>query len=111
MVELTVPYESMEEVQAFKEEKYLELTKELKNDGYEAKVMLVEIGAREFVGSSACGLLSKLSIGGNKRTKVLRLLAEIAETVLAGYGAEGMKDCFIRIKNTLMTEHPIGRNG
>ncbi|GFN91962.1 polyprotein [Plakobranchus ocellatus] len=70
MVELTVPYESrMEEAHVFKEGKYLNLTKELKKDGYEAKVMPVEIGARGFVGSSAYGLLSKLSIRGNKRTK------------------------------------------
>ncbi|GFO07447.1 reverse transcriptase [Plakobranchus ocellatus] len=54
MVELTVPYESkMEEAHAFKEGKYLDLTKELKKDGYEAKIMPVEIGARGFVGSSA----------------------------------------------------------
>ncbi|GFO37666.1 reverse transcriptase [Plakobranchus ocellatus] len=80
MVELTVAYESrMEEAHAFKEGKYLDLTKELKKDGYEAKVMPLEIGARGFVGSSAHGLLSKLSIGGNKRTKALRLLAETAE--------------------------------
>ncbi|GFO17485.1 reverse transcriptase [Plakobranchus ocellatus] len=80
MVELTVPYESrMEEAHAFKEGKYLELTKELKKDGYEAKVMPVEIGARGFAGSSAYGLLSKLSKSGNKRTKALRLLAETAE--------------------------------
>ncbi|GFO45619.1 reverse transcriptase [Plakobranchus ocellatus] len=52
MVELTVPYESrMEEAHAFKEGKYLDLTKELKKDGYEAKVMPEEIGARGFVGS------------------------------------------------------------
>ncbi|GFO03459.1 polyprotein [Plakobranchus ocellatus] len=69
----------MEEAHAFKEGKYLGLSKELKNDGYKAKVMPVEIGARGFVGSSAYGLLSKLSIGGNKRTKALRLLAETAE--------------------------------
>ncbi|GFN82030.1 polyprotein [Plakobranchus ocellatus] len=80
MVELTVPYESrMEEAHAFKDGKYLDLTKELKKDGYEVKVMPVEIGARGFVGSSAHGLLSKLSICGNKRTKALRLLAETAE--------------------------------
>ncbi|GFO40547.1 reverse transcriptase [Plakobranchus ocellatus] len=72
IVELTVPYESrMEEVHTFKEGKYLDLTKELKKHGYEAKVMPVEIGARGFVGSSAYGLLSKLSICGNKRTKAL----------------------------------------
>ncbi|GFO10342.1 polyprotein [Plakobranchus ocellatus] len=55
------------------------LDKRTKKDGYEAKVMPVEIGARGFVGSSAYGLLSKLSIGGNKRTKALRLIAKSAE--------------------------------
>ncbi|GFN77390.1 reverse transcriptase [Plakobranchus ocellatus] len=80
MVVLTVPYESrMEEAHAFKGGKYLDLTKELIKDGYEAKVMPVEIGARGLVGSSAYGLLSKLSIGGNKRTKAPRLLAETAQ--------------------------------
>ncbi|GFN88527.1 reverse transcriptase [Plakobranchus ocellatus] len=80
MVKLTVPYESrMEKDHAFEEGKYLDLTKELKKDGYEARVMPVGIGARGFVGSSAYGLLSKLSICGNKRTKALRPLAETAE--------------------------------
>ncbi|GFO18259.1 reverse transcriptase [Plakobranchus ocellatus] len=80
MAELAVPFESrMEEAHSFKEGKYLDLTKEQKRDGYEAKVMPVEIGARGFVGSSAYGLLSKLSICGNKRTKAPRLLAETAE--------------------------------
>ncbi|GFN73809.1 reverse transcriptase [Plakobranchus ocellatus] len=80
MVELTVLYENrMEEAHSFKEGKCHDLTKELKKDGYEAKVMPVEIGARGFVGSSAYGLLSKLSICGNKRTKALRLLAKTAE--------------------------------
>ncbi|GFN77648.1 polyprotein [Plakobranchus ocellatus] len=69
----------MEEAHALKEGKYLDLTKEVKTNGYEAKVMPVEIGARGFVGSSAYRLLSKLSICGNKRTKVIRLLAETAE--------------------------------
>ncbi|GFN97445.1 reverse transcriptase [Plakobranchus ocellatus] len=69
MVELTVPYESrMEEAHAFKEGKYLDLTKELKKDGYEAKVMPVEIGARGFVGFSAYGIQSKLPIGGNNKS-------------------------------------------
>ncbi|GFN82315.1 RNA-directed DNA polymerase from [Plakobranchus ocellatus] len=69
----------MEKAHAFKEGKYLDLTKELKKNGYEAKVMSVEIGARGFMGSSAYGLLSKLTMYGNKRTKALRLLAETAE--------------------------------
>ncbi|GFO40167.1 polyprotein [Plakobranchus ocellatus] len=80
IMELTVPYESrMEEAHAFKEEKCLDLTKELKKDGYEAKVMPVEIGARGYVGSSAYDLLSKHSIYGNKRRKALMLLAETTE--------------------------------
>ncbi|GFO50089.1 polyprotein [Plakobranchus ocellatus] len=69
----------MEEAHVFKEEKFLDLTKELKKDGYEAKLMPVEIDARGFVGSSAYGLLSKLFICSNKRTKAPRLLAETAE--------------------------------
>ena len=55
------------------------LTKELENTGYKAVVIPVEAGARGFVGSSVYDLLTKLSICGNKRTKALKLLAEIAE--------------------------------
>ena len=53
MAELTVPYESrMEEAHTCKREKYLNLTKELRNTGYRAVIMLVEVGDRGFVGSS-----------------------------------------------------------
>ncbi|GFO14903.1 polyprotein [Plakobranchus ocellatus] len=55
------------------------LDKRTKKDGYETNVMPVEISTRGFVGSSAYGLLSKLSICGNKKTKALGLLAETAE--------------------------------
>ena len=80
MVELTVPYENrMEEAHIYKREKYMNLTKELENAGYKAVLMPVEVGARGFVGSSVYDLLTKLSICGNKRTKALKLLAEIAE--------------------------------
>ncbi|GFR91731.1 polyprotein [Elysia marginata] len=80
MVELTVPYESrMEQAHTYKKEKYLELTKELEESGYRAKIMPIEIGARGFAGSSAYDLLSKLSISGYKRTQALKLLAETAE--------------------------------
>ena len=78
MAELTVPYENrMEEAHIYKREKYLNLTKELEDAGYKAVVMLVEVGARRFIGSSVYDLLTKLSICGNKRTKALKLLAEI----------------------------------
>ncbi|KAK3766631.1 hypothetical protein RRG08_042410 [Elysia crispata] len=80
MVELTVPYENrMEEAHIYKREKYMNLSKEQENAGYKAVVMPVEVGARGFVGSSVYDLLAKLSICGNKRTKALKLLAEIAE--------------------------------
>ena len=80
MVELTVPYENrMEEAHIYKREKYMNLTKELENAGYKAVVMPVEVGARGFVGSSVYDLLTKLSVCGNKRTKALKILAEIAE--------------------------------
>ncbi|GFO29350.1 reverse transcriptase [Plakobranchus ocellatus] len=101
MVELTVPYESrMEEAHAFKEGKYLHLTKELKKDGYESKVMPVEFSARGFVGSLAYGLLSKPSIGGNKRTKVLRLLTKTAENssrwIWSRRNESALNDCLLR---------------
>ena len=69
----------LEEAHIYKREKYMNLTKELENAGYKAVVMPVEVGARGFVGSSVYDLLTKLSICGNKRTKALKLLAEIAE--------------------------------
>ena len=78
MVELTVPYEGrMEETHTFKREKYLNLTKELRDAGYKAVAMPVEVGARGFIGSSVYDLLTKLSLCGNKRTKALKLLAEV----------------------------------
>ena len=80
MVELTIPYENrMGKAHIDKREKYLNLTKELQDAGYKAVVMPVEDGARGFIGSSVSDLLTKLSICGNKRSKDLKLLAEIAE--------------------------------
>ena len=75
MVELTVPYEA----HICKREKYLNVNKELTDAGYKAVIMSVEVGAQGFIGSSVYDLLTQLSICGNKRTKVLKLLAEIAE--------------------------------
>ena len=61
MGELTVPYKSRtEEAHTYKREKYLNLTKELRNAGYRAVVMPVEVGARVFIGSSVYNLLTKL---------------------------------------------------
>ncbi|GFS19697.1 reverse transcriptase [Elysia marginata] len=80
IVELTVPYKSrMEQAHTYKKEKYLDLTKELEESGYRAKIMPREVGDRGFAGSSAYDLLRKLSISGNKRTKALKLLAVTAK--------------------------------
>lgn len=80
MVELTVPYENrMEESNVYKKEKYTDLCKELEREGYNTRIIPVEIGARGFVGASAYSLLSKLSINGSKRTKALKVLSETAE--------------------------------
>ncbi|GFR94320.1 reverse transcriptase [Elysia marginata] len=80
IVKPTVQYESrMEQAHTYKKKTYLDLTKELEESGYRAKIMSIEIGARGFVGSSAYDLLSKLSNSGNKRTKALKLQAKTAE--------------------------------
>ena len=79
-MELTVPYENrMEEAHIYKREKYMNLTKELENASYKSVVMPVEVDVRGFVGSSVYDLLTKLSVCGKKRTKALKLQAEIAE--------------------------------
>ena len=65
----------MEEAHTYKREKYLNLTKELRDAGYRAVLMAVEVSARGFIGSSVYDLLTKLSM--NKRTKALKLLGEI----------------------------------
>ena len=54
-------------------------TKELRDTGYKVVVMPVEVGAKGFIESPVYDLLTKLSIYGNKRTKALKLLAEMAE--------------------------------
>ena len=45
--------------------------------GFKAVVMPIDVCARGFIGSSVSDLLTKLSISVNKRTKALKLLAEI----------------------------------
>ena len=79
-MELTIPYGNrMEEAHIYQREIHLNLTKELQDAGNKAVVMPVEVGARGFIGTSVYDLLTKLTICGNKRTKALKLLVEIAE--------------------------------
>ncbi|GFO46337.1 polyprotein [Plakobranchus ocellatus] len=69
----------MEEANTYKREKYKDLSKELEKGRYKSQILPIEVGAMGFVGTSANNLLSKLSINGQKRTKALKALAEIAE--------------------------------
>ncbi|GFO37439.1 reverse transcriptase [Plakobranchus ocellatus] len=93
MVELTVPYESrMEEAHTFKEGKCLDLTKELKKDGYEAKVMPIEIGARGFVGSSAYGMLEGKRSRGKQREKLIEGLTDWLKAGKSLEAIEATKD-------------------
>ncbi|GFR61564.1 reverse transcriptase [Elysia marginata] len=73
MVELTVLYKSrMEQASAYKKSKYLDLTTQLGESGYRAKIVPIQIGAIGFVVLSSYDLLRKFSISGNKRTKSLK---------------------------------------
>ena len=80
LIELTVPYESrMEEAHIYKTEKYAGLARSLRESGFQAKVLAIEIGARGFVGTSAYDLMKQLSVSGKKRTSALKAMAEAAE--------------------------------
>ena len=109
MVELTVPYESrMVEAHTYKGEKYLNLTKELRDAGYRAVVM-VGVDARCFIGSSVYDLLNKFSICGNKRTKVLKLRAEIAENSFRWICSWSRRnESYITLRNVLTIGSTVG---
>ena len=80
LIELTVPYESrIEAAHLFKTEKYADLAKSLREDGFKTKVFAIEVGARGFIGSSAYSLMKQLSISGKSMTRTLKAMAEAAE--------------------------------
>ena len=107
MLELTILHKNrIEEGHIYKREKYLNLTKELGDATTKAVVMLVEVGARGFIGSSVYDLLTKLSICGNIRTKAFKLLIKISSNI--GFGAGEMRRFFIRTKNVLTIVRLVG---
>ena len=70
MIELTVPYENrMEATQTYKTENYSDLANHLRRQGYQVKILAVEVGARGFVGESAYNLMKQLSIAGREKTQ------------------------------------------
>jgi hypothetical protein len=80
MIELTVPYESrMEEQHLFKLAKYGDLVQALKDEGYRARILAVEVGARGLVATSAYDLLKQLGLKGGIRSRSLKSLGEAAE--------------------------------
>ena len=80
LIELTVPYESrIDDAHVYKTEKYSDLAKELREDGFKTKVMAVEVGARGFVAASTYSLLQQLSTSSSSRTRTLKALGEAAE--------------------------------
>ena len=80
LIELTVPYESrIEAAHLFKTEKYADLAKSLREDGFKTKVFAIEVGARGFIGSSAYSLMKQLSISGKSMKRTLKAMAEAAE--------------------------------
>ena len=60
----------MEEARTYKREKYLHLTKELRNAGYRAVEMPVEVGSRGFIGSSVYDLLPDYQYVATKEQKL-----------------------------------------
>ena len=80
LIELTVPFEPrMGESHVFKEAKYQDLIEELRKNGKAARIFAVEVGTRGFVSSSVYDLLKRLGINGQRRSRVLKGLAESAE--------------------------------
>ena len=73
MMESTVPYESrIGEAHTYKRQKYLNLTIDLRDVGYKAVIMPIEVGTRGFIRSSVYDLPIILSVWGNKRIKALK---------------------------------------
>ena len=91
----------MEEAHTYKREKYLNLTKELRDSGCKAIILPVEVGARGFIGLSVCDLPTNLSIYDRKITKALKSLAETAENSPGGSRAGEMRCHWIRIRNAI----------
>ena len=69
----------METSHAFKSDKYMDLADNMRTSGFRTKVLAVGVGAREFMGASACNLMKQLPISGRERNRALKALAEAAE--------------------------------
>jgi hypothetical protein len=80
LVELTVPYKSsLEQQHTFKTAKYEDLVRELGRQGFNSKIMAVEVSARGLVASSMVKLFNLLGLKSRERARALKAIAESAE--------------------------------
>ena len=90
IIELTAPWEnSTEEAYEHKKLRYTELAADAQQQGWNAKVYLVEVGCRGFVASSTIRLLKDLGINGQALRKIIRSVSEAAKGAASGYGSSG----------------------
>ena len=62
-----------------KSSKYAELVAQVKQNGWHAEVLPVEVGCRGFVAKSTTSLLTKMRVTGNKFRKAVRTRSQAAE--------------------------------
>ena len=81
IMDLTVPYGNSRRGPHLQKKEIPEIAQRANSIdvGYKAIKCPLRFGARGFIGSSVYDLQTKLSICGNKRTKSLKLLAEIGK--------------------------------
>ena len=80
LVELTVPWEDrIEASNVLKTKKYSDLAKELKDSGFQVKLMPVEVRARGLVGKSAYTFLNQIVLSDRERNKATKKMSEAAE--------------------------------
>ena len=110
VVELTNPYKNrMEEAQCLQKRELPELNQRAKRCRIQSRCNARWSWWRRAHVSSVYNPLTKLSIYGNKRTKALKLLAEMAENSSSGSVAEGMRGRSKMIKNALTIRSTVGK--
>jgi hypothetical protein len=79
LIELTVPAEEgMKAAQARKEAKYAPLVQHIKDNDWTPHLYTIEVGARGFVGRSVRQCMSKLGLGRNVKSALLKSLSLVA---------------------------------
>ena len=80
LVELTVPWEDrLQYSNAFKADKYADLSMDLEAKGYRTDLFPIEVGARDIVGRSTYAFLAKIGLSSHERKKAITRMYEAAE--------------------------------